>query len=158
MTLVCNHFALLFQIYIGRYIAPRNKENPGERNDAFLEGLGVENFGVVFLSNCDEEPVIGVVKEVTEVHFKIHYWTARDLQGKMVSIKLAKINRALDTNTSKGMYHICNCFWSFFSLHLYINIVVHKFDLLLAWSILIDRARYRILSFVLCLSQVIDAF
>ena len=34
----------------------------------------METFVAVFLSNCDEEPVIGVVKEVTEDHFKIHYW------------------------------------------------------------------------------------
>jgi len=39
-----------------------------------LEGLDVENFVAVFLPNCDEEPVIGAVKEVTEDHFKIHYW------------------------------------------------------------------------------------
>ena len=34
----------------------------------------MERFVAVFLSNCDEEPVIGVVKEVTEDNFKIHYW------------------------------------------------------------------------------------
>ena len=74
MTLVCNHFGPLFQIYTGRYVAPRNMENPVERVDPFLEGLDEEKFVAVSLSNCDEEPVIGVVKEVTEDRFKIHYW------------------------------------------------------------------------------------
>ena len=27
----------------------------------------------VFLSNCEEEPVIGIVKELTDDRFKIHY-------------------------------------------------------------------------------------
>lgn len=72
--LSCNHFGQLFQIYTGRYVAPRNRENPVERVDSFLESLDVEKFVAVFLSNCDEEPVIGVVKEVTEDHFKIYYW------------------------------------------------------------------------------------
>jgi len=62
------------QIYTGRYVAPSERQNPVERVDSFLEGLCVETFVAVFLSNCDEEPVIGVVKEVTEDHFKIHYW------------------------------------------------------------------------------------
>ena len=65
---------LFLQIYTGRYIAPRNRENPVEHVDSFIEGLQVETFVAVFLSNWDEEPVIGVVKEVTEEHFKIHYW------------------------------------------------------------------------------------
>ena len=41
---------------------------------SFLETLQVETFAAVFLSNCDDESVIGVVKEVTEDQFKIHYW------------------------------------------------------------------------------------
>jgi len=65
---------LLTTIYTGRYVAPTNMENPVERVDPFLEGLDEEKFVAVFLSNCDEESVIGVVKEVTEDHFKIHYW------------------------------------------------------------------------------------
>ena len=36
----------------------------------------MEKLVAIFLSNCDEEPVICVVKEleVTEDNFKIHYW------------------------------------------------------------------------------------
>ena len=37
--------------------------------DFILEGLDVEKFVGVFLSHHDEEPVIGVVKEVTEDYF-----------------------------------------------------------------------------------------
>ena len=55
-------------------MAPRQRENPVECVDSFLEALQVETFVAVFLSNCDDEPVIGVVKEVTGDQFKIHYW------------------------------------------------------------------------------------
>ena len=34
----------------------------------------METFVAVHLSNCEEEPVIGVIKEVTEEQFTIHYW------------------------------------------------------------------------------------
>ena len=55
-------------------MAPRQRENPVERVGSFLETLRVETFVAVFLSNYDDEPVIGVVKEVTADQFKIHYW------------------------------------------------------------------------------------
>ena len=59
-------------------MAPIERENPIERVDRFLEGLRVETFVAVFLSNWDppppKEPVIGVVKEVTDDTFKIRYW------------------------------------------------------------------------------------
>ena len=55
-------------------MAPRQRENPVGCVGSFLEALQVETFAAVFLSNCDDEPVIGVVKEVTEDQFKIHYW------------------------------------------------------------------------------------
>ena len=71
----CNHFGQLLEIYTGRYVAPRNRENPVDRVDSFSESLDVEKFVAVFLSNCDEEPVIGVVKEVTEDH-------SRSITGK----------------------------------------------------------------------------
>ena len=56
-----------------------------------------------FLSNCDEEPVICVVKELGDRGLFQDLLPGRDLQGEMVSIKLVKLNRALDTNTSKTM-------------------------------------------------------
>ena len=65
---------LLFQIYTGRYIPPSNRQNPVEQVECFMEGLQVETFVAVHLSNCEEEPVIGVIKEVTEEQFTIHYW------------------------------------------------------------------------------------
>ena len=34
----------------------------------------MEKFVSVSMSNCDEEPVISVVKEVTRDYFKIHCW------------------------------------------------------------------------------------
>lgn len=70
----CNYFGLLFQIYIGRYVVLRNRENLVEWVDFFLEGFDVEKFVVVFLLNCYEELVVGVVKEVIEDYFKIYYW------------------------------------------------------------------------------------
>ena len=65
---------LLFQIYTGRYIPPSNRQNPVEQVECFMEGLQVETFAAVHLSNCEEEPVIGAIKEVTEKQFTIHYW------------------------------------------------------------------------------------
>ena len=55
-------------------MAPRQRENPVEHVDDFLEGLCVGKFVVVLLSNWNKEPVIGVVKELLEDELKIHYW------------------------------------------------------------------------------------
>ena len=43
LTIVCNHFGSLFQIYTGRYVAPRNKEN--KVADEILKNGGMENGG-----------------------------------------------------------------------------------------------------------------
>ena len=58
----------------GRYVAPRQKENPVEHVASFFEGLCVGKFVAVLLSNWNEEPVIGKIKELLEDEFKIHYW------------------------------------------------------------------------------------
>ena len=78
---------LLFQIYTGIYVLPIN--NPVEQVESFLEGLQVETHVAVFLSNCAEEPVIGIVKEVTEDHFKIHYWKGT-YRGKWSPLSLPR--------------------------------------------------------------------
>lgn len=77
------------QIYTGRYVAPSNRENPVERVDSFYEGLQIETYAAVFLSNCEEEPVIGVLKEISEDHFKIHYWKGT-YRGKWSPLSLPR--------------------------------------------------------------------
>ena len=42
--------------------------------DHFLEGLSIGKFVAVLLSNWDKEPVIGVIKELCDHEFHIHYW------------------------------------------------------------------------------------
>ena len=42
--------------------------------DGFLDGLQVDAFVAVLLSNWDKEPVIGVVKDLSANEFRIHHW------------------------------------------------------------------------------------
>ena len=42
--------------------------------DGFLDGLQVDAFVAVLLSNWDKEPVIGVVKDLLANEFRIYYW------------------------------------------------------------------------------------
>ena len=42
--------------------------------DGFLDGLQVDAFVAVLLSNWDKEAVIGVVKDLSANEFRIHYW------------------------------------------------------------------------------------
>ena len=42
--------------------------------DSVLEGLSIGKFVAVLLSNWDKEPVIGVIKELCDHEFQIHYW------------------------------------------------------------------------------------
>lgn len=44
-----------------------------------MEGLRVETSVAVFVSNWDKEPVVGVVKKVTDDAFKIHQWNPQNL-------------------------------------------------------------------------------
>lgn len=39
-----------------------------------MDELQVEQLAAVYLSNCDEEPIIGIVKEMHWEKFTIHYW------------------------------------------------------------------------------------
>jgi len=88
------------QNYTGTYVAPSNGENPIERVASFLEGLRVDTYVAVFLENCEEEPVIGVIKEVTDDHFK-----KRDLQREVVSFEPAKNKTTLDRYATQGVHH-----------------------------------------------------
>ena len=54
-------------------MAPRQRENPVEHVDGFFEGLCVGKFVAVLLSNWNKEPVIGIIKELLEDEYKIHY-------------------------------------------------------------------------------------
>ena len=72
---------LFFQIYTGRYVPRRNRQNPVEHIDSFMDELQIEQLAAVYLSNCDEEPIIGMVKELHEEKFTIHYWKG-SYQGK----------------------------------------------------------------------------
>ena len=64
-------------------MAPRQRENPVEHVDGFFEGLCVGKFVAVLLSNWNKEPVIGIIKELLEDEFKIHYWKGTSF-GKWV--------------------------------------------------------------------------
>ena len=55
-------------------MAPRQRENPVEHVDGFFEGLCVGKFDAVLLANWNKEPVIGIIKEILEDEFEIHYW------------------------------------------------------------------------------------
>ena len=68
-----------------------------------MEGFQVEIFVAVHLSNCEEEPVIGVIKEVTEEQFTIHYW--KGSPRKMVSSEQAKVPGTLDASTTERVYN-----------------------------------------------------
>ena len=48
-----------------------------------------DTHAAVFLSNSEEEPVIGIVKGVTEDHFKIHYWKGA-YRGKWCPLSLPR--------------------------------------------------------------------
>ena len=68
---------------------PRERENPVEHVESFLQGLCVSKFVVVYLSNWDKEPVIGVIEELMEKDFKIHYWKG-SYRGKWGSLNLPR--------------------------------------------------------------------
>ena len=70
-------------------LPPSNRENPVERVGSFYEGLQIETYAAVFLSNCEEEWVIGVLKEISEDHFKIHYWKGT-YRGKWSPLSLPR--------------------------------------------------------------------
>ena len=64
----------------------------------------------VFLSNSEEEPVIGIVKGVTEDHFKIHYWKGT-YRGKWCP---SKNKGTLDRSSSQGA-HYSPFLWTYWS-------------------------------------------
>lgn len=45
-------------------VAPRNRRNPVEQVDSLFEGLAVGKFVAAVLSNCHDEPVIGVIMKI----------------------------------------------------------------------------------------------
>ena len=71
-------------------MTPRQRENAVECVDSFLETLEVETFVAVFLSNCDDKPVIEVVKEVTENQFKLHNWKGT-YRGKWAPLSVQRL-------------------------------------------------------------------
>ena len=59
--------------------------------DGILDGLQVDAFVAVLLSNWDEEPVIGVVKDLSANEFRIHYWKGK-YKGKWTPQNIPRSN------------------------------------------------------------------
>ena len=63
----CNFSNFFFRFTLEDWniiVAPRNRRNPVEQVDSFFEGLAVRKFVAVVLSNCHDEPVIGVIMKI----------------------------------------------------------------------------------------------
>ena len=67
-------FDCIMQAYTGRYRNPREREDPVQMSDDFLENLQDGCFVAVFLENYDKMPVIGKVTSVGDTDFQLHYW------------------------------------------------------------------------------------
>lgn len=63
----CNFTNFFFRFTLEDWniiVAPRNRRNPVEQVDSFFQGLAVRKFVAVVLSNCHDEPVIGVIMKI----------------------------------------------------------------------------------------------